>query len=32
MVFYILVNERLTKSQRIAQSAHAAVEFMADYG
>ena len=29
---YVIVDERLTKSQRIPQAAHAVAEFMADYG
>ena len=29
---YIIVNKKLTKSQRIPQAAHAATEFMGEYG
>jgi len=29
---YVVVDESLTKSQRIPQAAHAVAEFMADYG
>ena len=29
---YVIVDERLTKSQHIPQAAHAVAEFMADYG
>jgi len=29
---YILLNSKLTKSQRIPQAAHAAAEFMGEYG
>ena len=29
---YIIVDERLSKSQRIPQAAHVVAEFMADYG
>ena len=29
---YILLNDRLTKSQRIPQGCHAVAEFMAEYG
>ena len=29
---YIIVNDRLTQSQRIPQSSHAVAEFMGEYG
>ena len=29
---YVLVNEKLTKSQRIPQACHAVAEFVAEYG
>jgi len=29
---YIIVNEKLTKSQRIPQAAHAVAEFMHEHG
>lgn len=32
MKFYLVMDERLTKSQRTAQAVHAAVEFMHEYG
>lgn len=31
-VMYILINDRLTKSQRIPQACHATAEFMAEFG
>ena len=31
-VLYIVLDERLTKSQRIPQAAHVVAEFMAEYG